>query len=218
MGVCKETLNGHQLPQLWSDFQIYENAWALTPSLSVFLPLRPSNTDIPHIATANYDWQTKESENITFIMLGEMWHNGVTWCDVMPWHDVTSRRDMMWRHAVTWRDVTPHQMAIVIGIMWIKPEKPDSKHKNNVFSTWRPWPLSLTIELGREVIKVSVNTKFRDPRSNSSAVRVFTNWQTHRHTHTHWRDRFHTLDRWCGGKKVAYSTPSEKLVGCNPAC
>ncbi len=45
------------------------------------------------------------------------------------------------------------------------------------------WPMTLTIELIRHIIKVNPCTKFCDDMSNGSAVRVPTNRHTHRHTH-----------------------------------
>ena len=44
------------------------------------------------------------------------------------------------------------------------------------------WPMTLSIELDQDIIKVNPCTKFRDHTSNRSAVRVLTHGHTHRHT------------------------------------
>ena len=56
------------------------------------------------------------------------------------------------------------------------------------FSTWRPWPFTLTIELIQDVIKLNPYTKFLVPSSNGSAVRALVGWLPD------WRGRFYTLD------------------------
>ncbi len=79
------------------------------------------------------------------------------------------------RRAATWcHDVTA-------GICYDKVNRHASTHKklqNSHFFTWRPWPLTLTFELIRDIIKVNnPHTKFQVPMSNDLAGRVLNNWQ-----------------------------------------
>ncbi len=46
------------------------------------------------------------------------------------------------------------------------------------------WPMTLTFELIRDIIKVNASTKFRVCMSNGSAMRALTDRQTHTHTQT----------------------------------
>ena len=68
--------------------------------------------------------------------------------------------------------------------------------------------MTLTIKLDLDIIKVNLCTKFCDPMSNGSAVRVPTHWHTDRHTHK--RVRFYNLDRVAdaGGNKTCCSVAS----------
>ncbi len=53
------------------------------------------------------------------------------------------------------------------------------------FLTWWPWPFTLTIELGWDMIKVHHHTKIRVRTSNGSARRPPNDRQPDTHTHTH---------------------------------
>ena len=82
---------------------------------------------------------------------------------------------MSWHRAVTsWRHMTSCDMT-----KWTCTGLPIWK---SVFQTsdLDLWPLTLTIELSWDFIKVNHGTKIQNRRSNGSAVRVLTNWQTHR--------------------------------------
>ncbi len=53
---------------------------------------------------------------------------------------------------------------------------------SHVFFTWWPWPMTMTIELGRDIIKAHLHTKIRLRTSNGSAVTALNYRQTHAHT------------------------------------
>ena len=55
--------------------------------------------------------------------------------------------------------------------------------KNYILTGW-PWPMTLTIELVQDIIKVNLCTKFYDHMPNGSAVRALTDRHTPRHTET----------------------------------
>ncbi len=94
--------------------------------------------------------------------------------DVKTLHDVVP-----WRH-MTSGVMTKWLCGIYIG------HTTRNKSENHVFqpSDFDLWRMTLTIKVIRDIIKVNPCAKFRDPRSNGSAVRELTNWQTHRHTDT----------------------------------
>ncbi len=77
--------------------------------------------------------------------------------------------------------------------------------KSRFLTSW-PWPLTLTIKLGQDIIKVHPHTKIRVRMSNGSARRVLNYRQTHTRTHTHIHTQTHgtdsfTSDRCAGGNK-----------------
>ncbi len=108
------------------------------------------------------------------------------WCHaVMSWRRTMTSRDVMtsygdvtWRYDVMpWRHITPGVMtnwlcvihpAETLDITFFQPGDLDL------------WPMTLTFELIRDIVKVNTSTKFRVCMSNGSAVRALTN----RHTHT----------------------------------
>ena len=112
----------------------------------------------------------------------------------LPRARLTSFYDVMmsccdrWRHVTSWcHAVTPYAIImsdckLVFCILALK----SGNHGNCVF--WSGdldlWPLTLTIELIEDIIKVNPCTKFRDPMSNGSAVRALTHGHTHTHKHT----------------------------------
>ncbi len=113
---------------------------------------------------------------------------------------VTSWRH--WRHVMTSHDVmiSYYRLRFVYLITEIR------KPWKSQFLTWWPWPLTLTIKLIWEVIKVNPYTKFCDCMLIGSAVRVFTNWHTHTHTQTDRqtdRSVFITSTADAGGKNVS---------------
>ena len=108
--------------------------------------------------------------------------------DIIPWrHDV-----MTSYHEVTYIIMSHHTPAFCI--LALKPEN----HRHRVF--WPGdldlWPMTLTIEVVRDFIKVNLFVEFGEHTSIRSAVRVFTKWHTH--TQTDRRLRFYNLDRWRG--------------------
>ncbi len=104
-------------------------------------------------------------------------------------HDATWRHDVVpWRHMTSWCDVAwrPFVMTECTNCNL-------SETSEITFFNLDLWPMTLTFELIRD-IKVNASTKYWVCMSNGSAVRVLTD----RHTHTHGRNRFYTLDRWRG--------------------
>ncbi len=86
------------------------------------------------------------------------------------------------------------------------------------------WPLTLIIELIRDIVKVHSCTKYWVRRSNGSVVRALTDTHTHTHTHTHretdGRDRFYYLDRVAdaGGNNVGKPLSYGECVGPKVRC
>ena len=96
------------------------------------------------------------------------------------------------RQMTSCRDVmTSHHNITSCHKTWQR-ESAQVNLSKTCFSIWQPWPMTLTIGLMRDVIKVNPYTRFWVPRSNSSAVRVLADGQTD------WRDQFYTLNRWRG--------------------
>ncbi len=98
---------------------------------------------------------------------------------------------MLWRHVASWRHtmtshniITAHNRPLFC-ILALKLENSGNCH------FWPGdldlWPMTLTIELIQDIIKVNPCTKFCVDMSNGSVVRV----PTHRHTHR--RDSFYNL-------------------------
>ena len=78
-------------------------------------------------------------------------------------------------------DVVPRR-HVTSGVMTNWPCVIHPNFENTIFwpgdvDLW-PMTLTLTFELGLDLIKVNPHTKFRDPRSNGSAVRALTNRHT----------------------------------------
>ena len=65
------------------------------------------------------------------------------------------------------------------------------------FLTSWPWPMTLTTNLGLDLIQVNMHTNFEVPTmsSNGSAMRLLNNRRTH--TEKHRRDWFYYLDWTC---------------------
>ena len=98
----------------------------------------------------------------------------VTWPhDIMSWH---------------------HTIGDRFGISLLKSESPG----NNVFEPGdlNLWPMTLTIELVWDVMKVNPCAKFHDRTPNGLAVKALTDRQTR--THSHGQLHFYNLDRWRG--------------------
>ena len=101
------------------------------------LPHRPSNTDILHIATVNYDWQRPfnyPTENDDLKVLYII-HHGVI---LTAWHHVTLRDVMTSRCDVTWH---------LMSWQWVYMGHPIRSVENSRFPTWRPWPLTYDLDL-----------------------------------------------------------------------
>ncbi len=133
------------------------------PSLSVFLPHRPSNTDIPHNATAwtaNYLKSWCHAVGVTFTP----WRHAI---------DVTWRHVTSWHPGVTSNDILCHDS----GSIWAIPSEVSKIH---VFQhgDLDLWPMTLIFELVRYIIKVHTSTKFWFRTVNRSAVRALTDTQT----------------------------------------
>ena len=91
------------------------------------------------------------------------------------------------------RDVmTLHHMISYDMTKWTCPGQPIWKSENYVFqpSDLDLSPITLTFKLIRDIVKVNFSIKFWVCTFNGSAGRALID------THTHRRDRFHTLDRW----------------------
>ncbi len=104
---------------------INKNAGALTrppatPSLSVFVPHRPSNTEISHIATAITTW--------TFL------YAVTSWCHGMTSRRNTALRQTMLQFELPW---------CTMGNVHMAPPRVQNSH----FSIWRPWPLTYDFDL-----------------------------------------------------------------------
>ena len=86
----------------------------------------------------------------------------------MTLHDVMmSRRSITW-HQMSWQNVSAQSTKI------LPPKSP----KITFFSTWRPWPMTLTVKLIRDIVKVNPSTKFWVRTSNGLAGRALTDGQT----------------------------------------
>ncbi len=94
-----------------------------------------------------------------------------------------------WRHTLTSYD-----------ILWQdKMNRHISTHMKLTFSQFSDldlWPMTLPFKLIRNIVKVKPHTKFCVPMSNASAVRAFTNGQTHRTERTN----FIPSAAYAGGK------------------
>ncbi len=118
----------------------------------------------------------------------------MSWCDVATsWRDVVTSRDIV----TSWHDVRWRLVMTECTKIW-----PIRNFGNHVFQPGDLdlWPMTLTFELIRDIMKVNVSTTFWVSMSNGSAVRALTD--RHMHTHTHRWDRFHTLDRWHGREQA----------------
>ena len=107
----------------------------------------------------------------------------------------TSRRDAMWCYDVTWPHdimVWRHMTSFVMST-WCR-----NKCRNFTFSNMATLTFDLDLDLIQDIMKVHTSIKFWVRTSNYSAVQTVQRWQTH----THRRDRFHTLNRWRGREKV----------------
>ncbi len=85
-----------------------------------------------------------------------------------------------------------HAKLCLPGTMII-PQTPRLNCQKSCFLTWWPWPSTLTIELGWDIMKIYPHTKICVRMSNGSARRALNYRQTHTHTHTDTRDRFYYL-------------------------
>ncbi len=155
-------------------------------SLSVFLPHKPSNTDIPHIGP----WMENHVLFIAFIYSVRSWH-GEERNAMTSRHDVTPmmsrlRRNVthLWWCTFRWHCMTEQ-----------KPLIGKSRFFNLVtftFDLW-PWPSNSAEILSRSLclpIFVSI----------CQTVQPRERWITDRHTHrqTDTPGRFCALDRWRG--------------------
>ena len=95
-------------------------------------------------------------------------------------HDMTSHRDV----------VVLCQPAPSVMTKWTSIRKWIRNTKNHVFfnGDLDLWPMTLTFELVRDIVKVNPSAKFWVRTWNGSGVRALTDG----------RDRFYTLDRWRG--------------------
>ncbi len=84
-------------------------------------------------------------------------------CYVIPWRHMTSWCRMIGQYLVSVHSKTPWNQ-----VFW--PCDLDL------------WPMTLTLELIQDIIKVNPCAKFRDHMSSGPVVRVLTNRQTHRQT------------------------------------
>ena len=116
----------------------------------------------------------------TKVLLHLPWPAGccLSFLDVTRHYDVISRRHVTsWRHAMTSHGVLMSLHSLRFGTCQLKSEKP----KSNVF--WPDdldlWPMTLTIKLVRDIIKVNPCTKSRDHTSIGSPMRAFTRTHTH---------------------------------------
>ncbi len=96
---------------------------------------------------------------------------------VVPSFRYSCLKDMAGRH-VTSYDITAwyHVTSYAMVMNLYRPTH--QKVKKSCFSTWRPWPMTLTLELIRDIIKVHPSTKFKVCMSNGSAGRALTDRHT----------------------------------------
>ncbi len=87
--------------------------------------------------------------------------------DVIPWRHVTS-----WHHTIGQDLIFVHSNQKILKMTFFWPCDLDL------------WPMTLTFELVREIIKVNPCVKFCDHTPNGSAVRALTDRHTDTHTHT----------------------------------
>ncbi len=120
-----------------------------------------------------------------------VWRHTMTSCDIMM-----SRHDNTW-HLMSWQRVCMGQ--------------PIRSFENPRFSTWRPWPLTYNLDLRTHAryyqgtYLYQILGPYFEPFSQESADR---------HTHTHRRDRFHTLDRWRGREQCILGQFNYVYVVC----
>ena len=119
-----------------------------------------------------------------------LWRHSVTSCDI-----VTSCNNVTWRHVTSWHHTIGQALVSI--------------HLNQSTHKWCIWPgdldlrpMTLSIKLVQDTIKVNPCTKFGDRISNGSTVRVLT----HRHTNMH-ADRtvFITPTADAGGKNYTHT-------------
>ncbi len=88
---------------------------------------------------------------------------------------------MLWCHMKSWRQVTSHEVILSCQkpVFHIQAHKSDNLG-NHIFWAGDLWRMTLITELVRDITKDNPCTKFCDHRSNGSAMRVLTHWQTDR--------------------------------------
>ncbi len=137
-----------------------ENAWAFTYLLcfqNCTVLLAPKSLFV-------IDWETHIHSLCTS---WRHWHH-----DVIPWPHVIS-----WCRSVMSHEVTPYAIMISHGNS-LQAEA----WKSHFLTLW-PWPLTYELDLQFQPnVKVNFHTKNQGHRSNSLAVRVFTDRHTHRST------------------------------------
>ena len=155
--------------------------WLDTPWVSVIMKTPERWRALPRRPSCQYscpiDLLTQTFHTLQqLIMTDRQKLSSLLWRYVM-----TSRCDVMWRHDVRlWRHMMPYNMT-----KWnCEPSQPTWKSENNVFqpSDLDIWPMTLTFELIRDIVKVNPSTKFWVCTSNGSARRVLTDKHTHRCT------------------------------------
>ena len=121
-----------------------------------------------------YSKNTKVLLHLPWPWISPYWH-----------HSVTSRHHIVKsREAVTSQQIITSHNRPVFCILALKPEN----HGNHDFWTSDIdfWPMTLAIAL------------FQDIKSSWPYVEWFSCQRVHTLTHTHRRDGFYNVDRWCG--------------------
>ena len=128
-------------------------------------------------------------------------------------HSICMTSRHVWHHDVTtWRHMTEQVIP-----NWMCTGQLIWNFKNRVFqsSDLDLWPMSLTLELIRDIVNVDLSKKFWVRMSHGSPVRALTNRQTHTqmHTQTH-RTGFIPSTADAGGEK-ALNWPQALLAMTN---
>ncbi len=134
-----------------------------------------------------------------------MWHNVIPWRHMTSWHHRTGQ-DFTWSHSnkkVLRKSHFFVPMTLTFDL-WPWPSNLYEILSRSILVTTlvtirqAVWPMTLTVKLVRDFIKVNPCTNFGTNMSNCLAVRLLTNWQTGGKTerHTETRDRFYYLNRW----------------------
>ena len=158
--------------------------------------LKPTQQKFTNVMKTPERWRALPRRALIVSILAQKVVKGCQY--VALWRHMTS-----WHCAVTSGDVTTLlHMTSYYMTKRTCTDQPIWKSENHVFqpSDLDLWPMTLTFELIRDIVKVNPSTKSGVCTFNGSAGKALTDehTDTQKHRHTDRRDRFHTLDRWRG--------------------